>query len=57
MYGEDVEQPVMRGRGTAVGIETELIEGEMAKLVIGRLHRMCQVHHADPSKFEFVLFI
>ena len=31
--GEDPEESVMRGRGTAVGIQTELIEGEMVKLV------------------------
>ena len=29
--GEDVEEPVMRERGTAVGIQTELVEGEMVK--------------------------
>ena len=42
MFGEDredVEEPVMRGRGTAVGIQTELVEGGMVKLVKGRLHR------------------
>ena len=38
--GEDVEEPVMRKRGTAVGIQTEPIEGvDLAKLVKGRLHR------------------
>ena len=37
--GEDVEQPVMRKRGTAVGIQTELVDGGMVKLVKGRLHR------------------
>ena len=29
--GEDSEESVMRGRGTAIGIETEPIEGGMVK--------------------------
>ena len=57
--GEDPEEPVMRGRGTAVGIQTELIEGEMSERKttqrIGA--EMCQVCHSDLSEFELVLFI
>ena len=29
--GEDPEEPVMRGGGKAIWIETELVEGEMVK--------------------------
>ena len=29
--GEDPEEPVMRGGGKAIWIQTELVEGEMVK--------------------------
>ena len=61
------EEPVMRGRGTAVGIQTELIEGGMVNWVKERPYRSyrglvlrcaksIQVHHAE-SEFELVLFL
>ena len=37
--GEDAEESVKRGRGTAVGIETEPIECEIVNWAKGRLHR------------------
>ena len=47
----------MRGRGTAVGIQTELIDGGIVNWVKGKAIQrigaeMCQVHDADLSEFE-----
>ena len=62
VFGEDAEESVRRGGGKAIWIQTEPIEGEIdeicerkATLKIGA--EMCQVHHADLSEFELVLFI
>ena len=37
--GEDPEESIMKEGGAAVGIQTELVEGEMVNWVKGRLHR------------------
>ena len=59
--GEDAEESVMRG-GKSIWIQTELVEGvngekseRKTTQTIGA--EMCQVHHADLSEFELVLFI
>ena len=39
VFGEDAEESVRSGGGKAIWIQTEPIEGEMVKLVKGRLHR------------------
>ena len=64
MFGEDGEDPeksVMRG-GRAIWIQTELVEGVNGEMSERKTTQrigaeMCQVHHADLSEFELVLFI